>query len=162
VSTATEVWRPTHVRGDRYEVSNLGRVRSTWAGGRILRPRRSVREADDHLTVQIYWDGKQHNVYVHQLVARAFVPGSGDLVRHLNGDGADNRAENLAWGDKASNMRDTLRHGRHRGLNKTHCVHGHSLADAYVYQRDGHIERVCRTCNRERTAHSKAKKGMAA
>jgi hypothetical protein len=52
-----------------------------------------------------------------QLVARlmllAFVgePAPGQMARHLNGDSADNRAVNLAWGSSAENRADAYRHG---------------------------------------------------
>jgi hypothetical protein len=49
---------------------------------------------------------------VHRIVAHAFgVGGSGDLVRHLNGDGFDNRPENLLYGTDGENLRDAYAHG---------------------------------------------------
>ena len=55
----------------------------------------------------------------------------------------------LFAGTAADNMHDMIAKGRHRNRNwgKTHCLNGHSLADAYVYP-DG--RRTCRVCNRER------------
>lgn len=44
-------------------------------------------------------DGKFHNMYVHRLVALAFVPQEEGkpLIDHINGNPLDNRAENLRW-----------------------------------------------------------------
>lgn len=52
---------------------------------------------------------------VHRLVAETFLPAPAagqDVVRHLNGDPLDNRAENLAGGTQTENMADMIRHGR--------------------------------------------------
>ncbi len=52
---------------------------------------------------------------VHRLVLLVFVgpcpPGMG--CRHLNGNPADNRLENLAWGTHTENMADRNRHGNY-------------------------------------------------
>ena len=51
--------------------------------------------------------------YVHRLVLEAFVGPrpEGMACRHLDGDRANNRVENLAWGTYSENERDKLRHG---------------------------------------------------
>ncbi len=51
--------------------------------------------------------------YVHRLVLEAFVGPRphGMVCRHLDGDRANNRVENLAWGTYAENEADKLRHG---------------------------------------------------
>lgn len=36
------------------------------------------------------------------------------------------------------------------GLRKTHCIHGHSLDDAYLSERGGRVDRTCRTCSTNR------------
>jgi hypothetical protein len=58
--------------------------------------------------------GKPQSQLIHRLVCHAFHgPPPSDQhtdVRHLNGDKADNRAENLAWGTRSENMQDVLRH----------------------------------------------------
>jgi len=61
----------------------------------------------------------------------------------------------LALGTPADNSADMARKGRVRShhRNKSECVHGHSLADAYL--RRGY--RYCRTCSTVR--NRKAKRG---
>jgi hypothetical protein len=51
---------------------------------------------------------------VHRLVLEAFVGPCPDGMeaRHLSGDPADNRLENLEWGTRADNRADIDRHGR--------------------------------------------------
>ena len=59
--------------------------------------------------------GRKRRAYVHVLVLEAFVgprPADKPHTRHLDGDGANNRVENLRWGSVAENQADTIRHGR--------------------------------------------------
>lgn len=60
-------------------------------------------------------DGLRKTQTVHALVATAFHgprPSSSHECRHLDGDPANNRADNLAWGTAAENAADRERHGR--------------------------------------------------
>ena len=160
MNATQEVWRPVIGHEGKYEVSNIGRVRSVdhmvYAGegrqrlakGRILKPGSLRRQGHQYVNL-----GKGNSRYVHQLVLEAFVGTmpDGAVTRHLNGIPTDNRVENLAWGTHLENMRDTLRHGTHYHANKTHCPHGHPYDEANTFVRrraDGGINRMCRTCRR--------------
>jgi hypothetical protein len=49
---------------------------------------------------------------VHRLVAESFLPPQpfpGAIVRHLDGNPANNAADNLAWGTQAENRVDRIR-----------------------------------------------------
>lgn len=52
--------------------------------------------------------GKQVRIYVHRLVACAWVPNPNDLrvVVHLDGDPKNNHATNLRWGTQRQNMQN--------------------------------------------------------
>jgi len=111
-----ERWRPIpDARG--YEVSNLGRVRSkdrvvvTSRGPRSVKGRvlKATPNTDGYLMVNV--GGR--NQTVHRLVLAAFVGPcpDGQEARHLNGNRADNRLANLAWGTRAQNEADRERHG---------------------------------------------------
>lgn len=106
-----------------YEVSNLGNVRS-WAHkgrgrgkGRTKKPRlltATLRKGStDYLTVTLYSEEGRSVSLVHQLVTKTFhgPRPEGKVVRHLNGDPLDNRAENLAWGTPKENSADRYVHG---------------------------------------------------
>jgi len=149
-----EEWRSTWFRSD-YEVSDEGRVR------RIL-PSGSVRILKQHMGPRGYYsvvmrkDGITKRLEVHRLVALAFPTGEGPVVRHLNGDPADNRAINLRLGTPRENSADLLAHGRHVHANKTHCVRGHEYDDANTYRFAG--GRFCRKCSSIRTREYRARK----
>ena len=120
--TAVERWAPVLGAEGRYEVSDLGRVRSLLGRSpRILKP--SV-GTNRYLSVNIY-DGSQprRRRTIHQLVAEAFLgahPTEAD-VRHLNGIKSDCRAVNLAYGTRSENMLDLVEHGGCVNANKTQC-----------------------------------------
>ena len=87
-----------------YQVSNLGNVRSldrinsknSKIKGRILK---LANNGSNYLKVGLYEDGKGKGIYVHQLVAIAFlnhIPnGFTIVVDHINHNTKDNRVENL-------------------------------------------------------------------
>lgn len=87
-----EKWKPVM----NYEVSNLGRVRN--ADGLILKP--WVANGRLQLTFHEYGDKK--DVFVHRLVAQAFLanPDGKVKIRFKNGDKLDCRAENLEYGTR--------------------------------------------------------------
>lgn len=118
--TLPEEWRP--VEGWPYEISSLGRVRRSISDtqfynkvtlpGRIVK--QSVRQAG-HLYVKVHDAPRRGGIFVHRLVALAFVgpaPSPRHEVAHWDGDPSNNRPENLRWATRAENARDTIRHGR--------------------------------------------------
>lgn len=98
--------------------------------------------------------------YVHRLVLEAFVGPCppGKQCRHLNGDKADNKLTNLAWGTPSENNYDRVRHGTHPHTKRTLCPKGHPL-DGVKYNADGSVkQRRCMTCNREWGRKRRARK----
>lgn len=140
-ASAAERWAPLPVGdGDEfgwavpgYWVSTLGRVvavlPSAPRGRRLvikaLRPERRPGKAA-HLRTNLHVAGgvsrpvqartgapaADRTVRVHRLVAAAWLPRLGGyLIRHLNGDGTDNRVVNLLRGTDSENLRDQYAHG---------------------------------------------------
>lgn len=120
-----EIWKDIPGYEGRYQASTMGRIRSvdrtiTQIGrfgrpftrrikGKILRPGRSK---SGHLSVVLGHGA--HGSQVHQLVLLTFlgpVP-KGMEVRHLNGDPADNRIENLVYGTRTENILDVYAIGK--------------------------------------------------
>lgn len=126
----TEEWRPVPGYESRYEVSNLGTVRSlahdrrvlardgvTWGvakwSGRALSP---VVRRSGHLQVTLCsGDGSRKAFQLHALVLTAFVGPrpEGQHGCHYDGNPANNRLTNLRWDTAAANVRDTIRYGAH-------------------------------------------------
>ena len=104
----SEIWKDIKGFEGRYQVSDLGRVRSLdrWTNhehpcflkGRMLNP--SMNKGKGYLRVSLSDGSRNYTHYdVHRLVALHFVPGykEGLVVNHINEIKTDNRAVNLEW-----------------------------------------------------------------
>jgi len=93
------VWKPLDGYDERYEVSNFGEVREK--NGNLLHQTVRQKPNTSYKTVWLKRQGKGHDVYVHRLVATAFVenpkPEEYTIVNHKDEDGTNNRADNLEW-----------------------------------------------------------------
>lgn len=121
-----EVWKVVPGYDGRYEVSSLGRVRSldftvpfVRHGKPVVRVSRG-RLLKQHMTSQGYYfsvplsrDGSSQRVGVHILVCCAWhgPRPPKHQAAHNNGDGHDNRPENLRWATSLENAADKLLHG---------------------------------------------------
>lgn len=159
-----EVWRAIPGWEGFYEASNLGQIRSVnryvhyvnrsnpvFYEGCVLK---GWKTPGGYRRVSLTKNNRHYPRSVHRLVMLAFTgaQGSENDVRHLNGDPADNRLENLSYGSKSENRRDTIRHGRDRNLNKTHCPRGHEYGERNTYHGSNSRGefRLCRECANER------------
>lgn len=107
-----EHWKPI-ADFEAYEVSDLGRVRRRLPGnssqavvGRLLRPRPTPR---GYLQVTLYGNTKPCMLYVHRLVAQAFLPNPKGLpeVNH-KGRLSDCRVIKLEWLSKEEHRIDVI------------------------------------------------------
>ena len=120
-----EQWRDIPGYEGRYQVSDLGRVRSLdhrvrlvvkgvettrLSPGRILKPGPA---RSGHLTVAL---GRGNSKQVHALVLLAFVGPypEGMEVLHGDDDPTNNRLNNLRYGTRSENLRQCVAHGRHK------------------------------------------------
>lgn len=128
----TEEWRPTH--HPSYEVSNLGRVRSSapvggnmksrHTGLNLSKPPKAPRLLKPGRSSSGYWSvsfgrisGSQS---VHVLVASAFlgICPKGQECRHKDDDRTNARADNLEYGTRQDNVNDMMTRGRSRWSNR--------------------------------------------
>lgn len=107
-----ETWKPCPDFEHWYEVSNLGRVRSSARGEtRILA---LGTDSSGYLTVAMNKNGRRTTRTVHRLVCRAFhgePRPSGQEAAHLDGNRANAVATNLEWVSKAQNIAHKKTHG---------------------------------------------------
>lgn len=121
-----EQWRDVVNYEGFYQVSNLGQVRSVdrvvpharcgelKVKGRILRLSPASR---GYFTVHLCQKGTQRTVYVHQLVAIAWIGPypNGQQVRHGSNGKLDNSISNLCYGTQSEDGLDRRRDGTHGG-----------------------------------------------
>lgn len=96
-----------------YRISSEGNV-WTKKRNRLLIPHTILRNNHKTITVMLKSDdGRWIGRKIGHLVLEAFVGPrvDGQVMRHLNGDGARNVPDNLAWGTQAENIADAVRHG---------------------------------------------------
>lgn len=92
-SVIGEIWKP--IVGFPYMVSTYGRVQS-------IRGNKSVwkrKKEKSYLSTTLYSNGKGKALFLHRLVAEAFIPNPDNLpfVNHKDGNPQNNRVENLEW-----------------------------------------------------------------
>jgi len=104
-----EIWKPVSEFPDRYEVSNLGRIRVKSTG--LIRKLTLLNTK--YLSIKFKIDKKTYNRLVHRLVALEFCEGFADglVVNHKNADRLDNSACNLEWVTQKENVADMKRRG---------------------------------------------------
>lgn len=87
-----------------YQVSSLGRIKSTKGKEKILKPRIFKR---GYLGVALRKNGTTKQYYIHRLVAETFIANKDNLpqVNHINGLKCDNNIKNLEWISSSNNMK---------------------------------------------------------
>jgi hypothetical protein len=111
-----ELWKPISGYDNRYEVSDLGRVRRVKGRGSSKSHPRLLRPAPDtagYIRINIFYEGKVYGNSVHQLVALAFIGPcpEGYEVNHIDLDKANNRVENLEYLSHLDNVRHAYASG---------------------------------------------------
>lgn len=106
-----EIWKDIKGFEKRYQVSNLGRIKSLskfinnnpksksigfYSKERILN---FFDNKKGYQLVKLYKDNKHYTIKVHRLVAEAFISNPNNLpqVNHIDGNKKNNRVDNLEW-----------------------------------------------------------------
>jgi hypothetical protein len=162
----TEVqWRAIPNYEGFYEVSETGLVRSLPRVVPSPRPGQSTTripgralngsvDGTGYLAVGLHRDGRRAVRKIHRLVLEAFVGPcpEGMEACHNDGDGLNNRLENLRWDTRSGNMRDRVLHGTDPHARRDACVHGHEFTPENTRLRatGGGAGRRCVECSRKR------------
>lgn len=117
-----EIWKPTYVFSDFYEVNIFGQVRSNYCYSQgktrkretplILRP---YRTKQGYLVVKMgHGINPQPHFTIHRLKAMAFLPNPNNLpwINHKDGNKANHDLDNLEWCTASHNQK----HARDMGL----------------------------------------------
>lgn len=104
-----ELWKPV-LGASRYEVSNMGRVRTYYkTKDYFAEIKADVNPVSGYLQIHLALDtGKQKTYRLHRLVAKAWVEGwseNRDIVNHIDGNRLNNAASNLEWVSISENAR---------------------------------------------------------
>jgi len=130
-SLTQENWRDVVGFEGKYEVSNLGRVRSLCCGR--IKVLKLGRHGNGYRTVT---PGGRISKLVHRLVAMAWIgPIPNDKeVNHIDGDKANNRVENLEYVTRRGNVHHAIRTGlmlRDGQDNPATSVRNQQVIDGY-------------------------------
>ena len=115
-----EIWKPIRDYEGLYEVSNLGGIKRLENDKnrkeKILKP---YKNKLGYLCINLYRDNKVKQMYVHRLVAIAFIPNPENkpCIDHINTIRNDNRIENLRWVTYKENMNNELTKEKLSGEN---------------------------------------------
>ena len=107
-----EIWRDIKGYEGLYQISNKGRVKSLYNGSeRILK---SHDNGAGYLNVILYKNTAFQSIYIHSLVAIAFVPNPDNLpeVNHKDENKKNNCVENLEWMTRRDNINYGTRNER--------------------------------------------------
>ena len=113
-----EQWRDIRGYEGLYQVSNFGRVRTVEhivpnrGGFRTVssKVKNATFTGQGYLSVALYKENKMQRLYVHRLVAEAFVPNPDNLpeIDHIDCVKTNNISSNLRWVDRSGNMQNPI------------------------------------------------------
>ncbi len=157
-----EIWK--EIKGfERYEVSNTGKVRSkafTRINERIRNGKKAVFSCfypakelkpdiikcnnTSYARVTLSKDNKQTRVFVHRLVALAFLENKENkpCVNHIDNNGLNDNVENLEWCTHSENMIHAQNQGR---LFQSQSKGGKAGSVFHTKEREKRVERLKNT-----------------
>ena len=138
MSDQEEIWKDIEGYEGKYQVSNMGRVKSLYirfkeTGGKIIKPRISK---DGYPVINLFHKGTEKHKILHRLIAQAFIPNPENKkqVNHKDGVKTNNTLENLEWVTNQENMDHAYRTGLNKSFRENH---GRYLGNICGYDENG-------------------------
>ena len=166
-----EEWRPVPGFEEFYSASNLGRVRSEvrtiyygdYRSQRVdpQKIKKVTKQNGKYWSTSLTKEGINYRYGVHRIIAWTFIgpQAEGIEVRHINGDGLDNRLENLCYGTKSDNMQDAIEHGTF-SMGETHPCARFSTEDViYMVMSDLSAKEIATEFNTSDIVIQKIRRG---
>lgn len=154
-----EIWKDIPDYDGKYQISNLGRVKSLiFINRNIEKQREKIMKTQKHgnyLKIVLTKSGIKKNYLIHRLVAQAFILNPDNLpeVNHKDENALNNFANNLEWCDHKYNINygtrtqkvldKTSKKVRQLDLDKNVIKIWDSLNDAIRHYSNSHIFDVC-------------------
>lgn len=144
---------PEHLKGIPYREFIDGQIR-VYKNGKIFRKnKRGIVEAPQHgtgmnqryLIVSAMKNGRQKHLYVHRLLAKAFIPNPDNKphINHIDGNPRNNDLDNLEWVTPKENVDHAIKIGLATTLDNT--PHECPRCSGPTMK----AEKTCSECNKE-------------
>lgn len=162
-----EIWKDAVGFEGRYEVSNLGRVRShvcSFNGKDPKEPKTKIlRDADNkgyRRVVLISKEGKRCCKTVHRLVAAAFLGDCTNMeINHIDCDKTNNRVDNLEICTQSHNTLHAYKHGLMKPCNNGLWKKVALIKNGIVLCVFPAVRLMCRKCKFDRSGVARVLRG---
>lgn len=118
---AIEIWKDIEGWEGKYQVSNLGRVKSFYGRKEKIMNARANKKSM-RVGLCDYKNKILKDYRVHRLVAAAFIPNPHNhpIINHIDNDWTNNKASNLEWCTQQHNIQHAVNQKRHTIGEKSH------------------------------------------